>query len=312
MRSRDEQLLAALTQRLKARHFVLLSSIHRHRTLRKVADEMNLSQPAITKALQELEEIVGAALFERTARGLVPTPAADMLVSRSAAFLADLRNLAGDLTAIEDGFHGVVRIGVIHFIAYGILTKAMDALRERGFNYRFAVRDGDTDTVVGMLRRHEIDCAIARLTHESAGEIEQEVLYVQQPVLLSSRGYRAPKGRGATIDAVAGAQWVLPPKATPTRRAFDEMLVRRGVVIGEPLVETTSVTVIEAVLAANDEAVTMLPRDLAEEVAHGGACRILPIDLDFALPAVCLVTRQDMAGDRTLDALKRAIRAAAA
>jgi DNA-binding transcriptional LysR family regulator len=311
VRTREEQLWATLTQRLKARHFVLLSSIYRHRTLRKVADEMSLSQPAITKALKEMEEIIGAGLFERTSRGLVPTPVADLLVPRSTAFLEDLRNLAVDLTALHDGFHGTVRIGIIPFISYSLLTKAMGALRQQGFNYRFVVHDGHTDRLVDMLHRHELDCVIARLTHENSSEMQQDILYTQQAALLSNRRYRFSKNRKLTINDFADAEWVLPPKATPTRRAFEEMLVRSGVVIREPLVETISVAVIKAVLAANEGCVTMLPQDLAEEVTAEASCRILPVQLDFALPAVSLMTRRDAQGDRTLGALTRAIRAVA-
>jgi DNA-binding transcriptional LysR family regulator len=312
VRKREEQLWTTLTHRLKARHFVLLSSIYRHRTLRKVADELCLSQPAITKALKEMEEIVGAVLFDRTARGLVPTAAADLLALRSSNFLADLRNLADDLTALQDGFRGVVRIGLIPFVAYSLLTKTMDMLRQQGFSYRFAICDGDTDTLVRMLRNHELDCAVARLTHENSGELEQEILYTQQPVLLSGRTYALPKNRKVTIKDFANAEWVLPPKATPTRRAFEEMLVQSKVVIQEALVETSSVTVIKAVLAANPTSVTLLPRDLADEVVQEGTWRILPVDLDFSLPAVSVITRRDDQGDRTLDVLKQAIRAAAA
>ncbi|MFM0213281.1 LysR family transcriptional regulator [Paraburkholderia sediminicola] len=311
MRASEEQLWAILTQRLKARHFVLLSSVYRHRSLRKVADEMNLSQPAITKALKEMEEIVGAELFERTSRGLVPTPVAYLLVPRSAAFLEDLRNLAADLTAFHAGFHGTVRIGIIQFISYSLLTKAMDALRQQGFNYRFVVHDGHTDALVDMLSRHELDCVIARLTHVNSSEMEQEILYTQQAVLLSNRAYQSPNSRKLTINDFATAEWVLPPKATPTRRAFEEMLVRSGVVIREPLVETISVAAIKATLASNEVCVTMLPRDLAEEIAAEGLCRILPVELDFLLPAVSLITRRAAQSDRTLGALKRVIRAVA-
>lgn len=73
--SRDPaaQLHHALLTRLKVRQLALLQAIDRHRTLGRVAADMRLSQPAITKALREVEDIFGTPLFERTPRGLVPT-----------------------------------------------------------------------------------------------------------------------------------------------------------------------------------------------------------------------------------------------
>ena len=56
--------------RLKLRHLTLLESLERCRSLSRVAAEMDLSQPAITKALREIEDIFMARLFERTSRGL--------------------------------------------------------------------------------------------------------------------------------------------------------------------------------------------------------------------------------------------------
>jgi hypothetical protein len=63
----------ALITRLKLRQLALLQAVDRHRTLGRVAAEMRVSQPAVTKALREVEDIFGNTLFERTSRGLVPT-----------------------------------------------------------------------------------------------------------------------------------------------------------------------------------------------------------------------------------------------
>src|SRR5260221_6392447 len=102
-----------LTSRLRARHLVLLSAIYRHRVLRLVAAELNYSQPAVTKTLQELEALIGAPLFQRTRRGLVPTAVAELVVARGQTILADLNRLAGDLVALDDGYSGIIRVGII-------------------------------------------------------------------------------------------------------------------------------------------------------------------------------------------------------
>lgn len=311
MQTQENQLWVTLTQRLKARHFSLLSSIYRHRSLRKVAQEMNLSQPAITKALKEMEEILQTRLFERTARGLVPTSAAALMVVRGGAFLEDLRNLARDLISLKSGYHGVLKIGVIHFISYTLLTKAMEVLRLQGFDYRFIVRDGNTEGLIDLLRGRELDCVIGRLSHEHSNELSQEVLYTQQAALLASSEYRVPKVKQLTIGVLEGAHWLLPPRATPTRRAVEEMFIRRGVVVPEPLMETSSVEVLKVVLAADPKSVTILPSDLAEEISKDAAYKRLPLELDFALPAVSLITRRESRQEKSVDTLLQAIRAAA-
>lgn len=312
MLDQEDRLWATLSQRLKARHFALLSSVYRHRSLRKVAEEMSLSQPAITKALKELEEIVGTNLFERTARGLVPTPSATLLETRSNAFLADLRKLARELTAVRAGFQGVFTVGIIRFISFGLLIRALDLIRQRGGEYRFVVLDGRTDEMVNMLMAHEIDCVIGRLSHEHADKLHQEVLYTQRAALVANRAYSLPVGRKLVLDNLNDLHWLLPPRTTPTRRAMEEMFIRQGVVIPVPWLETTSLGVLRAALASDESAVTILPTELAHEIAEEPAYRVLPIELDLALPPVSLLTRKEAKGDQMLQMLLQAIRDAAA
>ena len=80
----------ALLSRLKLRQLALLQAVDRHRTLGRVAAEMRLSQPAITKALREVEDIFGHVLFDRTSRGLVPTPAGDAVLEYARRWLTEL------------------------------------------------------------------------------------------------------------------------------------------------------------------------------------------------------------------------------
>src|SRR5437763_16681178 len=91
----------ALLTRLKLRQLALLQAIARHRTLGRVAADMRLSQPAITKALHEVEDIFGAPLFERTSRGLAPTAAGDAVLAYARRWLAELESTAQVLTSID-------------------------------------------------------------------------------------------------------------------------------------------------------------------------------------------------------------------
>ena len=87
---RPLRLRHSVGSRLKLRHLSLLQSLERHRTLSRVAEEMNLSQPAITKALREVEDIFMTRLFERTSRGLVATAAGRAVLRFARVTLADV------------------------------------------------------------------------------------------------------------------------------------------------------------------------------------------------------------------------------
>ncbi|WZB72621.1 LysR family transcriptional regulator [Achromobacter xylosoxidans] len=76
---------ARLGNRLKPRHLRLLADIARLGSLTRVAAAAGISQPTVTKALAELEDIFGAPLFERTGRGLRPTPLGELALLRAGA-----------------------------------------------------------------------------------------------------------------------------------------------------------------------------------------------------------------------------------
>jgi DNA-binding transcriptional LysR family regulator len=101
----------ALLSRLKLKHLSLLQVIDRHRRIGLVAAEMRLSQPAITKALHEIEDIFGSLPFERTSRGLVPMDAGDAVLHYVRNWLAELEATARVLTSLEAGRSGRIRLG---------------------------------------------------------------------------------------------------------------------------------------------------------------------------------------------------------
>src|SRR3546814_17234281 len=88
-----------LTARLKMRHLQLLLRILQHRSLTRVAEEMATSQPAVTNALAEVEGMFGAPLFDRSTRGMAPTPLGKVVLARAPGMIHDLGHLvAGQAT----------------------------------------------------------------------------------------------------------------------------------------------------------------------------------------------------------------------
>lgn len=303
-----DQLARRLAHRLKARHLALLASIYRHRSLRLVAAELNQSQPGVTKALQEIEALVGTLLFERTRRGLLPTPVADMVVARGQTILAEVERLAGDLIALDMGYRGVMRVGVIPLIPQSLLTAVIAKLRHDGNCYRFVVRDGSTDALVAALRRHELDCVLARFSHADVTGLEQTMVYIQRPCLIANRRHPLQKARELSLADLIGSDWILPASSTPTRRAFEEMLVRRHIELGPPIVETIAVAVIKQLLREERMCVALLPDDIALEYQHEGVGKILPVDLDFELPSASFIRRREPVPDRTVSLFEGALR----
>ena len=310
---RSARLLHSVGSRLKLRHLSLLHSVEHHRTLSRVATEMNLSQPAITKALREIEDIFMTRLFERTSRGLVATAAGRAALRFARVTLADVESTAHVLTAIDTGLIDRVRLGITPQVPEGLLHAALAHLLGQSPRVSVLSKEGTTDELVAALSTREIDCAIGRSFDHSVGvDIDQEPIYEQEPCLLVPARSRARLSRGPLDWArLAQLDWIFPPPNTPMRRTFSAMFLSAGVQPPSPIVETMSLRTIETVLRNVPNGVTILAKDIVADLVQRGECAALPYKLSWNLPPVSFFVSRHMAQHPTIRSLATAIRLAA-
>ncbi len=313
MQERSARLRHIVGSRLKLRHLLLLQSVERHRTLSRVALELEVSQPAVTKALHEIEDIFMATLFERTSRGLLATAAGRAVLHFAQVTLADMESTAEVLTAIDTGLIGRVRIGITPQVPEGLLHAALTHLLGQTPRVSVLSREGTTDELVAALSAREIDCAIGRSFDHSVGvDIEQEPVYEQEPCLLVPARSRARLSRGPLDWArLAKLDWIFPPPNTPMRRTFTTTFLTAGVQPPSPIVETMSMRTIETVLRNVPNGVTILAKDIAADLVQRGDCAALPYKLTWNLPPVSIFMSSHMAQHPTVRSLANAIRLAA-
>lgn len=310
---RSARLRHTVGSRLKLRHLLLLQSVERHRTLSRVAMEMKVSQPAITKALHEIEDVFMAKLFERTSRGLLATAAGRAVLHFAQVTLADMESTADMLTAIDTGLIGRVRIGITPQVPEALLHAALTHLLGQSPRVSVLSKEGTTDELVAALSAREIDCAIGRsFDHSVGGDIDQEPIYEQEPCLLVPARSRARLSRGPLDWArLAKLDWIFPPPNTPMRRTFSAIFLSAGVQPPSPIVETMSLRTIETVLRNVPNGVTILAKDIVEDLVQRGDCAALPYRLTWNLPPVSFFVSRHMGQHPTVRSLATAIRLAA-
>lgn len=220
----------ALLTRLKLRQLNLLLSIERQRTLNRVALEMGISQPAITKALREVEDIFGTTLFERSSRGLKANAAGQTVLRYAERSLADLESTSQALAAIDSGHGGRVRIGITTQVPQALLSAALQHLLRQNPRLSVFLSEGTTDQLVERIKERELDCAIGRSYEGSSHDIVQEPLYEQEPCLVVANRNQKRLSRG-TLDwaKLATLDWILPPPNTPMRRLYNTIFITAGV-----------------------------------------------------------------------------------
>ncbi|MBU1360886.1 MAG: LysR family transcriptional regulator [Gammaproteobacteria bacterium] len=303
----------ALVSRLKLRQLRLLQEIREHRTVNRTAAAMGLSQPAISKALREVESTFSTQLFERTNQGLIPTAAGEAVLTYATRWLADAESAARTLTAIRAGRRSRVRLGFTHYVPQALLSAAISRMLNLDEPVAMLTREGTTDELVRAILGRELDAAIGRSFDGASPDIEQVSIYQQEPCLIVSAKSVARISRGE-LDWVKLAQlhWVLPPPNTPMRRTYNTIFVGAGVQPPAPIVETLSLRSVETALRVDPNAVTILPTDVAADFVAAGHGARLPYKLNWNLPPVTFLTLRQTVADPVmtmlLDALTRTAR----
>ena len=150
---------ARLATRLRFRHLQLLLALQRGGSLRAAAQTMNLTQPALSKALGEIESAFGVPLFDRTARGLTPTARGRVALHGAALLLAELGHLQQEVTGAEPAV--LLRVGAPPFVAQGYLPPVFARLTAAPVSMRVVLLEERVPLLLRALAAGEVDALVS-------------------------------------------------------------------------------------------------------------------------------------------------------
>src|SRR5712671_2818047 len=125
------ELIDRVAHRLKLRDLRLLDTVVRLRSMAKAANQLNISQPAVSKAVAELEHVFGVRLVVRNRQGIEPTEYGRALLDCALALFDDLRLGVKNIEFLADPAVGDVRIGCNNFLASGFVSVVIDRVARR-------------------------------------------------------------------------------------------------------------------------------------------------------------------------------------
>lgn len=290
-----DDVLRKLSSRLKMRHLMLLLQIEQHGSLTRVAEHMATSQPAVTNALAELESMFDVPLFERSVRGMTPTPLGAVVLARARALVHDLGHLVQEMEAVAAGHAAHLHIGVIPFVSGQLLSAAIARTVPQGHGITATIHEGQGPALLRQLRDHTLDVVVGWATPSvDLGQIDFEVLYHQPPRLIASRRLAARLGRARLEwNMLADLDWILGTPDSPIREQVADIFLRAGLAPPTPSVQSDSSKLIGEMIVASDRAVSILPADIADELVRIAGAAIVPYSFDWTLPPISLFSRAD-------------------
>src|SRR5919204_1959782 len=149
-----------IKRRLKLRDLDFLATLIETGTMGKAASRLNVSQPAVSKAIAELESALGVRLVDRSRRGIVPTSYGAALGKHSVAIFNDLRQGIQEIDFLSDPTKGEVRVGTTEPVAAAIVTPTIDRLSRKYPQMIFHFVAGDTASLYREVAERNVELAI--------------------------------------------------------------------------------------------------------------------------------------------------------
>ncbi|WP_124078382.1 pca operon transcription factor PcaQ [Pigmentiphaga humi] len=298
----------ATTDRIKLRHLRSLVAISEHGALVRAAEALAITQPAVSKTVAELEEIVGQKLCERSPRGVELTDAGRLLVRYAGSSLRTLREGLDSITRDRSIEAPVVLIGAAPNVAAGVLPKALNLFGQRNPQARVRVRTGTNAQLISELRRGGLDLVLGRLVDPSGMQgLNFEPLYTEVLIFAVRRGHPLAQQRPLSPRALSSFRMVLPDLGTRIREAADRFLLTEGV--DDPLnaIETFDTSFGRNYVLQSD-AVWCVPEGAVESDLREGVLYRLPLDTHTTEGPVGLTLRADMVPSGALQQVLAAIR----
>lgn len=297
------------TRRLRLRHLHLLVSLAETGSLSDTARIAHTTQPGMSKWLKELEEDVGATLFERHARGLRPTPHGLMLLGHAQRILSEMARAQHNLEALQEGDSRSVALGTSPAAAPGLAPDAITYFLRLHPRARVQLQENTMNALLDKLEQGQIDVVVGRLdNYQSRANLRCELLYNEPMQVVARPDHPLAKRNDLAWDDLNAYDWILWPKDTPIRTRLDTALAHAGLKPLTGRIESSSLMA-NLWLLQSSNMLSVASGRVAEHFTNGGLLAPLPFVLD-AEGAIGMCWRDEPLQDSTtldlLDSLRLA------
>jgi DNA-binding transcriptional LysR family regulator len=277
---------------LKTRHLVLLVELGRHGSIMHAAEAANLTQPAASKLLGELEHALGVQLFERLPRGVAPTWYGKVLIRRAGAALAEMDAAHQEVMELLSGLRGRVDVGAVLTPSTSLIPPAVTRLKSRHARVHVSITVDTSKLLVTRLRAGELDLVVGRiLDTEAVDELNFEPITDEPHSLIARAGHPLASRSGLRLDELSAQGWILPPNGSIVRDRITALFLSQGLEQPAETVSTMALPTIAALLTASDM-VAPLPVELVQAYLDSGALTVLPYDLSLRMDMYGIITRR--------------------
>lgn len=277
--------------RISFRHVSCFLAIARERHLGRAAQQLNLTQPAVSKTLAELESLADVRLVERGRHGARLTPAGEQFLRHAVGVAQAMEAAAAALHVAEAAPVPILELGALPTVASGVLPDALLRLRERQPQAGVRLHTATNRVLLSALKAGHLDCVVGRMAEPSAMQgLSFELLYAEPLVCAVQPRHPLLSALPVSPQAILGYPLVVAPAGTVPRLNTDAFFDAHALRVPGNCTETLSVSVAR-LLARRSDAVWITPAFAARDDIASGELQRLPLDVSHAGEPVGLLRR---------------------
>lgn len=245
---------------MKLKNLQALAAAIEEGSLRKAAERLGVSQPALSKLVRELELDLSAPLLTRTSKGVVATPQGKVLHSHNQAVERELQAARSAIAQIGGSLVGDIRIAAVPLAVLLLIPETLRTFSKTYPDIRLSVTEELYMTQLQKLRNKEVDIALGGLPDSLApGEFEMEPLITTRMVVVMRKGH--PLAKSTSLQQLAKAKWVYTHVAPET--GYAKALFETNGLTAPPVGAIVNSTLTLLSLIATGDYVGLLPHQIA-------------------------------------------------
>jgi DNA-binding transcriptional LysR family regulator len=194
--------------------------------LGRASEVLHISQSALSKCIDRLEEAYGAELFERAGRGIRLSSAGQLLCERSQQVARVLDETQRQTSSMGKGLAGVIRIGAAATTAEFMLPKACRVLQEQAPAVLLEMQIGMNDVLHDSLRKGALDIVVGPLG--TRDEELTELPIMDDEVVVAASADHPLAGQQVPMQALSDYRWILSPPSVATRQWLEAAFMKQG------------------------------------------------------------------------------------
>lgn len=255
-------LIAREMANLKLRQLELIVAVEEEGSLGRAASRIGMTQPAVSKSLHELENMLGERLFDRLPRGVAPTQSGEIILRHAKIMLRQLRHATEELSMRQTGEVGEVHVGSLLAATPFLLPRSIGIARQLYPGLKIKVTEGTSAQLLNQLSLGEIDVVLGRVPDIwGPRSIRTEQIYSESVSFVAGLHHPLAGVSDIGLTDLVRFDWIFPAPGTVMRSQVEAAFRHAQVPPPERFLEAIPI-LSQAALLVSTDMIGVLPQSV--------------------------------------------------